>query len=127
MGIEIRLMQVEDCHKPPVGAFLIDSKWPAGWPRAAIAADHWLPRVLPTPELVAWMRYQPLRWPTFCEVYWSDMGSNPLRWQPLLRAMQQGTLVLLHAGEADEHSPERALVLFLQARYREWDGAPVAA
>ncbi|AXE32079.1 hypothetical protein DK842_20565 [Chromobacterium phragmitis] len=119
MGIEIRLVQVDGCRKPPAGAFLVDGKWPRGLPRSALAAGHWLPRVMPTDELVAWMRYQPLRWSTFCDIYWSDMGNNPGRWLPLLRTMEQGELVLLHSGEADEHSPVKALESFLTQRYRE--------
>ncbi|ATP29113.1 hypothetical protein CR207_12295 [Chromobacterium violaceum] len=118
MAIEIRLERVEGCRKPPAGAFLVDGKWPRGLPRSALAAGHWLPRVMPTEELVAWMRLQPLRWSTFCDIYWADMSNNPARWKPLLDAMEQGGLVLLHSGEADERSPVRALADFLLARYR---------
>ncbi|NHQ83337.1 DUF488 family protein [Chromobacterium vaccinii] len=119
MGIEIRLERVEGCRNPPAGAFLVDSKWPRGLPRSALAAGRWLPRVMPTDELVAWMRLQPLRWVTFCDIYWADMGNNPARWLPLLKAMEQGELALLHSGEPDEHSPVMALKAFLQQRYRE--------
>ncbi|UTH74034.1 DUF488 domain-containing protein [Chromobacterium sp. IIBBL 290-4] len=114
MNPSIRLVSVADCKAPPASGFLLAAKWPRQWPRSALQAGHWLPRVMPTEELVAWMHGDAQRWPVFCEIYWSDLAANPARWQPLLAAMRQGELVLLHACASGERTAIKALEAFLR-------------
>ncbi|POZ62920.1 DUF488 domain-containing protein [Chromobacterium alticapitis] len=116
MSASIRLVSVGQCKIPPATGFLLSAKWPRQWPRAALLPDHWLRRVLPTDELVAWMHADPARWPTFCDIYWSDLAANPARWQVLSEAMKQGELVLLHACGEGQYTAARALEQFLRQR-----------
>ncbi|OHX11880.1 hypothetical protein BI343_03925 [Chromobacterium amazonense] len=114
MNASIRLVSIGQCKIPPAKGFLLSSKWPRQWPRAVLLPDHWLRRVLPTEELVAWMHGDSVRWPTFCDIYWADLSANPARWQALLGAMREGELVLLHDCGDGQYTSVRALEQFLR-------------
>ncbi|QEL55040.1 DUF488 domain-containing protein [Chromobacterium paludis] len=116
MSAAIRLVSVRQCKIPPATGFLLSPKWPRQWPKTALQPEHWLRRVMPTEELVAWMHADPNRWPTFCEVYWSDLAANPARWEALSLALEQGELVLLHDCGDGPYTAVRALEQFLRQR-----------
>lgn len=112
----IRLLPASQCPQQCDNVFLLAARWPAALPRGSLPRAHWLPRTLPAPGLLAWLQRDPLRYPLFCETYWSDLAANPPRWQALLEAAAAGEVVLLYDGEDGQFNPVRALASFLEAR-----------
>ncbi len=114
MTFPITVVHVANLSPDMENLYIVDAKWPKELSRYASGVTQWLKAAAPAEGLVTWLRQDPLRWPTFCEVYWSDLANNPHRWEALREAVSRQPVILVHANDSDRYNPAMALARFIE-------------
>lgn len=115
MEIKLQLKRVYDQSTQHDGTrFLVESLWPRGVTKSALADAQWLRDVAPSTELRKWFHHDPERWNEFRRRYFAELKRHTDCLSPILEAARKGTVTLLYSSHDSEHNNVVALREFLQ-------------
>ena len=75
---------------------LVESTWPPGLRKDAVAADLWLKEAAPSERLRRWYSREPKRWDAFVARYRAEIRRQPDLLRILDELHQRGPITLLH-------------------------------
>jgi len=114
-GIQTR--RVYDPPRPDDGArLLVDRLWPRGVKKQELRLSGWLKEVAPSDRLRKWFAHDPAKWDEFRRRYFAQLEENPLGWQPILHAAEEGRVTLLFSAKDPERNNAVALKAFLEGK-----------
>jgi uncharacterized protein YeaO (DUF488 family) len=117
-GPVIRIKRVYEAPSPDDGTrVLVERLWPRGMTRAALALDHWLKEVAPSPALRVWYGHDPAKWAAFRRRYTAELDRSGA-WRPLLELAGRGPLTLLYSARDPERNSALVLRDYLRRRLR---------
>ena len=115
MEIKLQLKRVYDQSTQHDGTrFLVESLWPRGVTKSALADAQWLRDVAPSTELRKWFHHDPERWNEFRRRYFAELKHRKECLSPILEAAREGTVTLLYSSHDSEHNNAAALREFLE-------------
>ncbi len=94
---------------------LVERLWPRGLTKDAVAADHWLKDIAPSPELRTWYGHRVERWGEFCERYHGELAANTAAVDTLIQLCTGHPVTFLFAAKDTEHNGAVALRDFLMS------------
>ena len=104
--------------------YLVESTWPRGVPRDAIASSAWLRDAAPSEPLTRWFANDGARWEEFLRRYHSELDERPDAWAKIAAAAERQILDARHHALA---SRGRAHAFMLACLAHEPDARPASA
>ena len=112
-----RLKRAYDPPAPADGTrVLVERLWPRGLTKAAVAADHWLKDIAPSPDLRKWYGHDPARWPEFQARYRAELADRPAAVEALLALCRQGPITFVFAARDEARNSAVVLAEYVVER-----------
>ena len=112
------MIQVKRAYEPPSPddgtRFLVDRLWPRGVKKENLPLERWLRDAAPSDKLRRWFGHDPRKWRAFQDRYWAELDARPTAWQPILDALDRGTVTLVCGARDTEHNNAVALKRYLE-------------
>ncbi|MGZ3732575.1 MAG: DUF488 domain-containing protein [Parachlamydiaceae bacterium] len=98
---------------------LIERLWPRGIKKTDLKIDAWLKEAGPSTNLRKWFSHDPDKWKEFQKRYSAELDANPKSWEPIMEALEKGTVTLLYSSHDTEHNNAVCLKNYLEKKYNK--------
>lgn len=113
--MKILLKRAYDPVSPSDGTrILVDRLWPRGVKKETLKLTCWLKEIGPSTALRQWFAHDPEKWVEFQRRYVEELQVKKKALQPILKALQTGTVTLVYGAKDPVHNNAVCLKKFIE-------------